>query len=609
MEHTVRIHKKGKIVEVKAQEGAGLLEFLRENSVDVSSPCGGNGRCGKCRVMVDGLNEKPSAKEKDLLGDKALAKGYRLACYNKVNSDLDIYADGAMEEAKIVTAGKERAVKLEPVINKKFAKLNTPDIHDQVSDLERVLSIVKKPKAVNSIGLIRMLPDIVREENFNVTAVYLEHRLIAVESGDTSKQLYGIAVDIGTTTIAAYLYDLTSGKKLDVYSSLNPQRKFGADVISRIDYTISSKKALAEMNKVIMDCMNQIVKYFAAAHKISRTDIYAVTFVGNTTMMHFLMKVSAKNIATSPFIPATTRLHKFKARELGLFINPQGYAIVFPSVSGYIGADTVAATLSCGMYDREKISLMIDIGTNGEIVLGNNKWLYACSTAAGPAFEGANIRNGVGGIKGAIDRVYFSADKLEMTTIGNEKAVGICGSGIVDAIAGMLSRGIIDETGRIVDEEELGNLPEDYTQRLIEIEKMKAFLLLKSEECAVDQDIAITQKDVRELQNAKAAIAAGIKTLVKRAGISMGDIDRVYLAGGFGSYINIDSALAIGLLPGELKGRIESIGNAAGAGAVEGLLSGKMLEETEDIKERIKYVELSASPDFVDEYVECMMFE
>jgi len=607
MEHTVRIHRRSEAIELKAEAGTNLLEFLRRNSVGLTSPCGGKGTCGKCRVVVKGLAGKPSDRERRLLGDKALSKGYRLACYNSVSSDIDLYLDESPEEASIVVAGRERSVKLEPFISKDFIELGVPDIHHQTSDIERVLSKAQAHETGNSIELLRQLPEILRTGGFKVTCIYADNKLVGVEPGDTRKKLYGIAVDIGTTTIAAYLYDLTTGKRLDVYSTLNPQRKFGADVLSRIEYTMSSREALDEMNKAIIDCINDIIEHFASGRSIQASDIYAAVFVGNTTMMHFLMKVTAKNIAASPFIPATTRMHKFNAKDLGININTYGYAVIFPAVSGYIGADTVAAVLSSGLYEKDEISLLVDIGTNGEIVLGNRNWMFSCSTAAGPAFEGANIRNGVGGIKGAIDKVSFNSG-VEYTTIGGEKALGICGSGIVDAIAGMLSAGIIDETGRIPGDDEIDGMPEEYRSRLINIDGMKSFLIVPAEESVAEVDIAITQKDIRELQNAKAAIAAGIKILAKRAGIGLQDIDKVYLAGGFGNYINIDSALKIGLIPSELKGKIESIGNAAGAGAVEGLVSEKMLAETENIKKKIKYIELSASPDFVDEYVENMLF-
>lgn len=608
MQFTVNIHTGKDTLQMKAKEGTNLLQFLRDNSIEISTPCGGKGTCGKCRVLVQGLQGIPSDKERELLGNRALEKGYRLACYNNITSDIDIYIDNEKREAFIVTSGREREINFLPVVSKKYIELTRPDIHDQVSDIERVKYYHNKAGTFDCIDLIRTLPNTLRAADFKVTLVSMGSRLIAVEPGDTTGKLYGIAVDIGTTTIAAYLYDLTSGKRVDVYSMLNPQRKFGDDVLSRIEYTIVSKEAADEMHDAVIECINQIIEHFNKVNKIKKSDIYAVLLVGNTTMVHFLINVTAKNIATSPFIPATTLLHRLNARELGININRYGLAIIYPSVSGYIGADVVAGVLSSGMHDDDKISLFVDIGTNGEIVLGNNQWLYSCSTAAGPAFEGANIRNGVGGIKGAINRVYFN-ESLQYTTIGNEKAVGICGSGIVDTVAGMLLKGIIDETGRIVGEDKMDSVPETYRSRIIEVDGLKAFLLAGSEESGIDTDIVVTQKDVRELQNAKAAIAAGIKTLVKRAGIKLEDIDRVYLAGGFGSHINVDSALAINLLPGETRGKIESIGNSAGSGASEGLLNINILKESENIKNRLKYVELSASPDFADEYVENMLFE
>lgn len=605
MEYNIRIHKADSITEVKAEEGTRLLDFLRDNSIKVGSPCGGSGTCGKCRVKVEGLKNEPAGKEKALLGDKAIDMGIRLACYNNIENDLDIYADEKAEKALILTEGVKRNIHLEPLVDKEYKVLEAPQLHDQASDLERVLSAAGDIKNGLSYEMIRKLPGILRCSDFKVTFVYEGDHLISVEKGNTVGRQFGAAFDIGTTTIAAYLYDLNTGEHKDTYSVLNPQRKYGADVLSRIEYTMTGKAELYNMNFEIISCVNNILEYFAKKNGLMLEDIYTVTFAGNTTMMHFLMNMDPRNIAVAPFIPVTTSMHLAVGAEMGIQMNETGRVIIIPGVSGYIGADTVAAVLSSGMYDDKEISLMIDIGTNGEIVLGNREWLYSCSTAAGPAFEGANIRNGVGGITGAISSVKLDPE-LELTTIGNAKPIGVCGSGIVDAIAVMLAAGLIDETGRLADEDEAESLRESYKKRLIDLEGKKAFLLVEGEN---GNDIAVTQKDVRELQNAKAAIAAGIKTLVKYAGISLGDVDRVYLAGGFGSFIDIDNAVGIGLLPKELQGRIKSIGNAAGSGAVEVLLSKSMLGGTERIKARIKHVELSASADFVDEYVECMMFE
>lgn len=606
MEYNVRIHKGNNVSDVRAEEGIRLLDFLRGNSIKVGSPCGGSGTCGKCRIKVNGLKSEPSGKEKSLLGNRDIEMGIRLACYNRIEGDLEIFADESSEKALIVTEGVKRNIHLDPLLNKEYKVLAEPQLHDQASDLERVLSLADGAGCGIDMDMLRKLPEILRSSDFKATFIYSDGQLISVEPGNTVGRHFGAAFDIGTTTIAAYLYDLNTGEHKDTYSILNPQRKYGADVLSRIEYTIAEMNGLDSMNNEIIKCINLILGQFAEKNELKLEEIYTVTFAGNTTMMHFLMKMDARNIAVAPFIPVTTSLHIVNGIEMGININAMGKVVFIPGVSGYIGADTVAAVLSSGMYEDKKISLLIDIGTNGEIVLGNNEWLYSCSTAAGPAFEGANIRNGVGGITGAISSVKL-VPELDIKTIGNTKPIGICGSGIVDAIAGMLSAGLIDETGRLADEEEAESLKESYRKRLVELEGKRAFLLVEAS--GRENDIAITQKDIRELQNAKAAIAAGIKTLVKFAGISLDDVESVYLAGGFGSFIDIESAIGIGLLPKELKGRIKSIGNAAGSGAVEVLLSKKMLAETGKIKARIKNVELSASAEFVDEYVECMMFE
>lgn len=608
MEHKIRLHKDNNVIELKAKNGTKLLDFLHNNSVKINSPCGGSGTCGKCRVKVDGIQTGHSEKEKTLLGSNAVNNGIRLACYNKIEGDLDIYPEEKLEKASIVTEGIKRSIKVDPIIRKQYAELPVPKLHDQISDLERVLKVSEGNSSQMTMKMLGNLPGILRGSDFKVTLVYADGYIIAVEEGNTVAKQFGAAFDIGTTTIAAYLYDLVTGRHIDTYSVLNPQRKYGADVLSRIDYTINNDPGLENMNNEVINCVNSIIKYFADNNKIAVSDIYSAVFAGNTTMMHFLMKMNARNIAVAPFIPVTTCLHILKASETRIEINENGRIIAIPGVSGYIGADTVAAALSSGMYEDEKTCLLIDIGTNGEIVLGNRDWLCSCSTAAGPAFEGANIRNGVGGVTGAISTVKV-VPEFGITTIGDAKPIGICGSGVVDSIAGMLSAGLIDETGRIVDEDEAEVLDENLKKRLVELDGKIAFQLVAAEEGSGMPDIAITQKDIRELQNAKAAIAAGIRTLIKYAGISFDKIDKVYLAGGFGSFIDIGNAVKIGLIPKELQGRIKSIGNAAGSGAVEVLLSRDMMKVTEAIKSRIEHVELSASPEFVDEYVNCMLFE
>ncbi len=609
MEHKLKIRREEGTTEYLVKSGTNLLQFLNGSSIfaGVESYCNGSGTCGKCRVRVHGQLSEPSEKERKLLGEAALENGYRLACYINVCADMDVFLENPQAKAQITTDGKQIDAGLDPLIVKKLITLEPPDTNDQSSDLER-LTAVEQNVSLDLEG-IREISAAMRQNDYQITTVSYNGSIISVEPGDTSGKVYGIAVDIGTTTMVGYLLDLVSGCRAGVYSMQNPQKKFGADVISRIAFTQDSQEMLESMNQTIIDSINDIIGHLTENQHISREDIYAAAFVGNTTMMHFLMKFSAKNIAVSPFIPVSTQMHTFKASQLGIRINGQGVGIVLPSVSAYIGADTVAAVLASGMYEQDDISLLMDIGTNGEIALGNSQWMYSCSAAAGPAFEGANIRNGVAGISGAIDKVAFTPD-FQYTTINNAKPIGICGSGVVDMISGMLAAGVIDETGRILDATEIdASVPEELKRRLIKIDGLNAFLIEKNAGQGLDTDIAITQKDVRELQNAKAAIAAGVRILVRQAGIRMEDIKRVFLAGGFGNYIDIESALSIGLLPKELRGRVESIGNAAGAGAVGSLISKKLLGKAQDIKVKMKYIELSACNNFMDEYVENMMFE
>lgn len=644
----VKLHNNGKITEHKVDEGKNILEFLREQLVEIPTPCGGRGTCGKCRIKVIGNLRKPSAKEKTLLGTASLESGYRLACYNKIESDIEISIDSSKNNANIVTTGLGELIKGKPAVTKKYIEIQEPSITDQRDDVDRILDVSGDHYSLphrsqssysyklSSLGLVRQIPEMIRKNGYKVTVIIRENagvkEISGIEPNNTENELYGIAIDIGTTTIAAYLFDLNEGKQVDVYSILNPQKKFGADILSRIDYANGSLEAQNELHKEIKDCINSIIEAFCKNNGIENNLIYTIVFVGNTTMMHFLMDISAKNIALSPFIPVTTNSYRLNPEELGIKINVAGILTLFPSVSSYIGADTIAAVISTEMHRKDEISLLVDIGTNGEIVLGNKEQLYACSTAAGPAFEGANIRNGVGGISGAIDRVYFR-DRLHYTTIDDEKAIGICGSGIVDAIAGMLDKEIMDETGRIVDLEEYLEISKDhnndndndndnsngngngndddsdYKGRFLNVDGLSSFLLVSSKDSNSGDDIVITQRDVRELQNAKAAIAAGIKILLKEAGICAEQVSKVYLAGGFGNYINIESGRKIGLIPSEFETKkIKSVGNAAGIGAVKGLLSTESTEDAYNVKNKIKYIELSTSKDFVDEYVNCMFF-
>lgn len=607
MRHTVKIHSNETVKQLEADEGTNLLELLRKNDINVNTPCGGKGTCGKCAVKVSGLKAEPYQNEMSHLGAERLARGYRLACSCKVDADIDIYAGSNIAQASIITGGKNRKIALLPVIKKQYVEMEAPSLEDQKDDTERLRQVCDSDLLDVDISVVQELPELFRKYDYKVTAISYDGKLIGVEGGDTSRKLFGTAFDIGTTTIAAYLYDLRTGVNEAVCSALNPQGRYGADVIARISYTQKSKACRQEMQRLITECINELNSKLAEKAGTERENIYLSVFAGNTTMLHLLLGLDASAIAVSPFVPAMTELKHFSAETMNIKINKHGIGVVFPCVSAYVGGDTVAAVLSSGMYDKTELSLLVDIGTNGEIVLGNSEFLLACSTAAGPAFEGANIRNGVGGIEGAIDTVGAAPD-FKYTTIGEAAPVGICGSGIIDAIYRLVQTGIVDETGRLVDEDEEEQLESSLRQRLADIDGSRSFVIANEGDRDVTSSIVITQRDIRELQNAKAAIAAGIDTLLKLSGKDQSNIERIYLAGGFGSKINVESAIGIGLLPRQLGNRVEAIGNASGIGASEGLLSANTLELSKCIKKKIKYIELSSSAFFTERYVENMMF-
>ena len=614
MEYRVDIRANGSVRTVMAEEGANLLEVLGEAGILPYTPCGGRGTCGKCAVRVEGGGAEPSENERRLLGER-LAKGFRLACSFRIGSDICIHIDSSGEQAVIMTAGTRRQVVMDPLVRKKYVELPHPSLDDQRPDLERLLDMAGLSGSGTGLsnlsgiemkpGMLRMLPALLRSSGYRVTAVEAWGRLLSVEAGNTTSRLYGTAFDIGTTTVAAYLYCLESGKLLSAGSMMNPQRKFGADVISRIDRAKTSPQAADEMRSLITECVNELTGQLARNAGIGVEDIYAAVFSGNTTMLHLLYGLDASGIAVSPFIPVTCRTIRLDAGELGIGMNASGQVILLPCVSAYIGADTVSGVLSSGLYERDGYSLLVDIGTNGEIVLGGRDRLIACSAAAGPAFEGANITFGMGGVTGAVDSF---TQGFRYTVIGNAAPRGICGSGIVDAVAALLDAGAIDETGALADDTTAAGLPQEVRERLTVTDGIRSFILVPEHESGTSGPITITQKDIREIQNAKAAIAAGIETLMAEAGISYDDIDRVFLAGGFGSTINVRSAARIGLLPVQLTDRVEAVGNASGSGASECLLSQRMLSVAEQIAKKVRYVELSASAIFSDRYIENMIF-
>ena len=595
---------------IEALPGQTLYEVVSNGSdTPIESPCGGRGKCGKCKLIVEhGRVTKITDQEKLLLSPSELEHGVRLACLTYPEGDVNVRIREAAS-AHIMVSGVEYGAQVLPEIKKTALRLNGPSLEDQRDDLTRLIDALGTGDVHISLEQLRRLPQLLRSSGYAVTVVHDKSTIIAVEPGDTTKEHYGIAVDIGTTTVVAYLVDLNTGKTIDTASGLNAQRAYGQDVISRISYTMDNDSGGAQLRERIINQINALVRDLAKKNSLSMETVYSIAFTGNTSMMHLAAGLPAKQIAVAPFIPAAKRKMIFQATELGLNARKGCRLCLLPGISAYVGADIVSGILSSGLFYGEALSLLIDVGTNGEIVLGNRQRVLCCSTAAGPAFEGATIRHGMGGVSGAIDTVKLLNGRIGYTTIDGAKPAGICGSGIIDAVAMLLAMKAVDETGRMLGNNEHGR---EYRHELsayfTDFEERPAIILAEPSDSETGEAILLTQKDVREVQLAKASIAAGVMTLLSAAGKRAEDIDIVYLAGGFGSYIDKESAVAIGLIPAILKDRIAVVGNAAGTGAVLSLISAECLAECDRIAQAAEYIELSVSPEFQEEYFKNMTF-
>ncbi len=589
MAHVITVELPNDTLTLSAGEGERLYDVIAEAGIQFDAPCGGHCFCGKCRaIMHDARGELiPGMGEEEARfftgGERA--QGWRLICAVDVHGDimLKLGSRGAQIMADSAQIGMESVA---PAVTSRVIELSQPSLDDPRSDLDRLNA---EANVCLSLDMMRRLPFALRECGFKPEVVALRDKALYI--GAPGNGLYGVAVDVGTTTMVAYLMNLEDGSVIDVDSALNPQRVYGGDVISRSDFASQSEENGRKMQQLVIDKLDGMICGMARRKGIDAGRIFHIVLVGNTTMMHMLAGLTTRNISVSPFIPAVTSELTLPARELG-FTLANAMATVGPCVAGYVGADTVACVLDCGMDRSDELCLMVDIGTNGEIALGDKNGIICCSTAAGPALEGAHIKCGMGGVTGAISRVNLS-DGVDIGVIGGGEAQGICGSGLVDAIAGMLDRGYIDEMGGM-DEDEMGELAGEDAGR-------PALMLTDS--------VMITQRDVREVQLAKAAIAAGIQTLIAQRGCAIGDIGALYIAGGFGNYIDRERAARIGLLPRELLTRMKPVGNAAGAGAKRMLMSRAELDRASDIARSMEYLELSARADFQDLFVDGMCFE
>jgi len=606
---------------VDVDEGHTVIDAARKAGIHLNSPCGGTGVCGNCKVLItDGDDIPVTESDREHFREHELEEGYRLACQLRVTSDLTVLIpdETRLSDQKILETGAERTVTPDPMLTKTHLELTPPELPDQRADADRVGSAIPSPggRFRFPLHVIRSLPKLLRKKEFNVTAVVFDGELICIEPGDTTDTCFGIAVDIGTTTVVGTLVELRTGEVKGVAGRTNPQVAYGDDVVSRIDYAGTEKDGLTLLHGKIVGCLNEIVRDLAAAAHIRKTDVYEVVAVGNTTMMHLLLGIDPFAIAQAPYVAAYRNGRSVAATDVGLRIHRCGRLTVLPNIAGFVGADTVGVVLATEMHQDDKLRLVVDIGTNGEIVLGTGEGLIASSTAAGPAFEGARIKFGMRAAAGAIESVDLN-DDVTLGLIEGDKVsprgsaqgvVGICGTGLIDTVAELLRVGIIDETGRILNAADVPSLPDALARRVCAGENGNDFILAPAEACQSGEAVYLTQRDVREVQLAKGAIFAGIQLMKKELDVTDDDIAEVLLAGAFGNYIRPERALRIGLLPNVPVEKIRFVGNAASTGAKISLINRTCRSEADDISSRVRYVELAGRSDFQMEFSAAMMF-
>ena len=576
---------------ITVPSGVSAFDAASWNGIAIDSTCGGYGTCKKCKIQITDGSVEPSKLDFRAFSQEEIQSGWRLACMVRSTKDLAIDVPPLTTRPKAATVGVGRQIILRPGIQKRYVELTEPTLSDQRTDIVRLLDAIEDIEPTYSLDILRELPTVLRKNNFKVTAVFADQELIAIEGGDTTDIRFGIAFDLGTTTVVATLIDLNTGAPASVKSMLNKQQPFGADVITRISATMMDPEGLTKLRALAQETLAQLTREVCEEADINPENVYEVALAGNATMTQLILGIDPEPLGVAPFIMATADYQPVEATELGLSIHPRGKAIILPSLGAYVGGDIVAGALASGMDRDKRLRLFIDVGTNCEIILGNGEKILATAAPAGPAFEAASIKCGVRAAAGAIETVKVVDGKLEIGTIDDAPAIGICGSGLVDAVACLVQIGVLDASGKF-------NQVAD--PNLVERDGEKIYMLT--------EDVFLSQRDVRELQFAKAAIATGWALLAEEFGIEDKDIQQVLLAGSFGSYLSPASAVKIGLVPKISVLRIVSAGNVAGEGAKMALLSTQERHGAMTLLDEIKYVELSDREDFNDKFVERLAF-
>ncbi|MBU2495710.1 MAG: ASKHA domain-containing protein [Candidatus Omnitrophota bacterium] len=612
---------------IRVTKGTDVLDAAIAAGVYINSSCGGEGVCGRCKVIAKKgeVKSEPSGR----LTKEELKQGYVLACRSTVHSDAEIEVPlasrlagkeqilteesrterltGFFSKPEEIEKGieiKEREIFTHsPLATKIFLKLPAPTLKDNISDLERIYREIRRKREISIIqtGLanVRKVGRLLRESNWGVTVLLGKRNgtteVVLIEPGNTSKRNFGIAADIGTTTIVTQLVNLNTRESLSTKAIHNRQASYGEDVISRMIYA-GKEDGLEKLHHLVIDTLNELISAMAGEQKIGLNEITAVTCAGNTTMTHLLLRVDPTYLRREPYIPTANFMPVIRAAEAGVKINPRGLLDCLPGVSSYVGGDVTAGILASGIDEATELSMLIDIGTNGEIVLGNREWLVCCSSSAGPAFEGGGMRSGIRAMGGAIQKVEINPKTYEVkyATIGGGKPCGICGSGYIETLAELLKARIIERSGKI----RTGLA----TKRIREGDDGLEFVLSGPASSADGQAIVITQADITNLIRSKGAMYTAAEVLARKMNFKMQDINKIYLAGGFGNYLNIEKSILIGLLPDLDHRKFEFIGNSSLTGAKFSLLSYEAMTKAREIAKKMVYVELSVDLTFMNEY-------
>jgi len=598
--------------ELAVTSGTSILRAGHEAGVDITATCGGRGRCTSCRVkFVSGAVPPPTIGDEVQLGDEQVREGYRLACQCVPTEAVTVQLAPPLEEASFqilgAGAGVAGRVAIASGVDKQLVKVALPrEEHHQTSDVEQLAAAVGMTPADVAPGVLAALPSALRDDPAGVTVTTFAGRILAVERGDTTSMRFGLAIDIGTTTVVTTLLELTSGEQLASVSSLNPQSVFGGDLMSRIAFAQFNPIKLKMLHTRILGLLNQHVAEVCRTSGVLSKWIYKVVVVGNTCMHHVLLGIDPSHVGLAPYAPVMRHALTVPARELFLKVAPEARVCLLPIVAGFVGADAVGVALATRIYEGEVQRIAVDIGTNGEVLLGSAARLWACSAPAGPAFEGGQIRHGMRGAAGAIDRATVD-DDIGIHTLGDADALGICGSGLLDLVAGLLDAGVIDWTG-LIQVDARDTLPAKLRERVVMRGEERMVIVRRAGESGAPRELVLTQDDIRQVQLAKGAIASGIAMLQHVAGVPDAQVGELMLAGGFGNYLSIASAVRIGLIPDLPRERIRYVGNAASLGAQLSLLSEPERTRANEIARRIEHVSLAAHPDFEQIFVDCMNF-